>query len=333
MEFVVLATSTIGKEWGESGDTFGVLGSDLFAEDLKRLINAKEVEFLTSKGGASYGTYVQPCRIFGILDTSSIVDEGPARITPRGRQIYEVRKQKLKNSKLTQFILDGGIINLDDIYKEGLYFSINGLLISDNEEELNLIEEAFFKSYSNESNELYECFKSTVFLALKGTQRKGKNSAVLIRENFKRIVSDTNSTPSKVEIAWFECELLRRVHFAIELLLSSLTETLINLRGGTINEVFDDWEKNLGIPQFLQDLFNTNGLSLQEPLSTFKSRISKDAFLKEPINRKEGQTLSPSSMSLFALALLLACQQQTDPIIRSGKIENKGKAVETAFDI
>ena len=32
MEFIVLASSKLGSEWGENGNTYGVLGSDLFTE-------------------------------------------------------------------------------------------------------------------------------------------------------------------------------------------------------------------------------------------------------------------------------------------------------------
>ncbi len=332
MEFVVLASSKIGKEWGESGDTFGVLGSNLFAEDLKQLFNTREVVFSTAKGGDSYGTYVQPCRMFGILDTSSIGDAGPSCITLRGRELYEARKRKLKNSKLTHLILNGGPINLDDIYNEGLYFSINGLVLSENKEEMNLLEKAFFQSYSNESNKLYECFRSTVLWVLKQTQSKGKTSTDLIKENYNKIVSNRKYTPSVVELAWFEYELRRRVHFSLELLLSSFTEALINLNGGTINEVLNYWENSSEISQFLK-LIIPKRISFQESLSTFIGHISNDAFIKEPINSDEIQNISPGPMSLYALALHTVCQKQAKPTLESGKIKDRGKELETTFVI
>jgi hypothetical protein len=37
MEFVVLAATKFGTIWGESGDSLGVLGSDLYSEALARL--------------------------------------------------------------------------------------------------------------------------------------------------------------------------------------------------------------------------------------------------------------------------------------------------------
>ena len=37
LKFVVLVATATGGEWGESGDTFGVLGSTLWADRLSRV--------------------------------------------------------------------------------------------------------------------------------------------------------------------------------------------------------------------------------------------------------------------------------------------------------
>lgn len=332
MEFIVLASSKIGEKWGESGYSFGVLGSNLFEEDLQLLISKKSVDFSATKGGASYSTYVQPCRIFGILDDFSISDGGPSRITSRGREFYEVRKRNLKNSKLTHSILNGGPIILEDIYNEGLYFSVNGLVLSENKEELEHLEKAFFYPYSMESNTLYKHFGSTVLWALKKTQDTGKTSNDLIKENYKKIVLDKNYTQSVVELAWFEYEIRRRVHFSIELLLCSFTESLIFLAGGTINEVLNDWEVNTEIPQFLKPIL-PKMVSFQDPLSTFLGHISNDAFLKEPIDKKGILDIAPGTLSIYALALIASCQKQAKPILDAGKINDRGKELEKAFMI
>ena len=38
MELIVLAATRMGANWGESGKTFGLIGSDLFAEDVNALL-------------------------------------------------------------------------------------------------------------------------------------------------------------------------------------------------------------------------------------------------------------------------------------------------------
>ena len=36
LKFLILAASSMGAEWGESGQTYGVLGKDIYSDDLKR---------------------------------------------------------------------------------------------------------------------------------------------------------------------------------------------------------------------------------------------------------------------------------------------------------
>ena len=47
LEFGILAASKLGKKWGESGDTYGVIGSDIFASELSDFENGN-IEFNTA---------------------------------------------------------------------------------------------------------------------------------------------------------------------------------------------------------------------------------------------------------------------------------------------
>ena len=55
----------------------------------------------------------------------------------------------------------------------------------------------------------------------------------LIRENYRRVVTAPLSELTPVEMAWADYELHRRVHLALESLLASITDTLMNLTEGT----------------------------------------------------------------------------------------------------
>jgi hypothetical protein len=55
-----------GNRWGESGNDFGVLGSDINGRLLERFHQDGEIEVPAERGGATYGTYVIPCRTFGL---------------------------------------------------------------------------------------------------------------------------------------------------------------------------------------------------------------------------------------------------------------------------
>lgn len=71
MEFIVLAASKLGKHWGETGDTYGVLGSNLFAQDLSILEAEGRIPLPSDIGGATYGTYIMPCRAFWTVERTS----------------------------------------------------------------------------------------------------------------------------------------------------------------------------------------------------------------------------------------------------------------------
>src|SRR5919199_6118611 len=87
LEFIVLAASEAGTAWGESGNTYRAIGSDLHAKPLAEFKATGRITVPEDKGGASYGIYVMPCRAFGLLGTTVESGESPIRIPPRGWHI------------------------------------------------------------------------------------------------------------------------------------------------------------------------------------------------------------------------------------------------------
>ena len=60
LKFVVLVATATGGEWGESGDTFGVLGSTLWADQLSEFKATGKAVLPSAQGDDLYGTYVMP---------------------------------------------------------------------------------------------------------------------------------------------------------------------------------------------------------------------------------------------------------------------------------
>lgn len=334
LEFVVLAASKWGKDHGESGTTYGILGSDLYSDDLNTSMEVGSGNVPSSKGGGSYGTYIMPCRSFGILDTSSVGPEGPARITPRGRSICKIRRPHLERSSLTDLILNGGTIRREALITEGKYFSVNGLLLPECEDERALLEEAFLTRYSENSAPVYERFTATVCWVLKSIQERDKSPADLIRENYQRLVSRADEPKVGVQLVWLEYELRRRVHFALELLLSSLTDTLIELSGGTVDDTLFAWEQENNIPPALEILIGAGRPPWGLALSEFKSQISSSVFLDDFIDRVEIRKQPPSIKALYALVLLIACQEQTELLQETKQLPDRShEYMEYAFRV
>jgi hypothetical protein len=334
LEFVVLAASEWGRHHGEPGTTYGVLGSSLYLDDLKTLMDVGSGEIPSSKGGGSYGTYIIPCRSFGILDTTSVGPEGPARITPRGRSIYKTRKSLLERSSLTDLILNGGTIRQDDLNAEGKFFSVNGLSLPECEGERVLLEEAFFTPYSEKSRPTYEHFIATVCWILKSIKERDKSATDLIRENYRKLVSNVDEPMTKVQSVWLEYELRRRVHFALELLLSSLTDTLIELSEAIVDDILPVWEQENNTPPALAILIGSVSPPWGSRLSEFEEQISGNAFLDTAIDRVGIRNLTPGIRALYALVLLIACQRQTEFLRNTKQITNRShEYMEHAFNV
>ena len=70
LEFVVLVATRLRAREDRNGTTYGVLGSDLFGNLVNELDAEGTVDLPEHQGGASYGTYVMPCRSFGNLGDS-----------------------------------------------------------------------------------------------------------------------------------------------------------------------------------------------------------------------------------------------------------------------
>jgi hypothetical protein len=332
LEFIVLAASEGGTEWGESGNTYGVLGSNLHSESLKKFWDKGRIEVPSDKGGATYGTYIMPCRSFGLLETSSAENDWPI-ILPRGQDIYKVRKAVLKHSVLTKLILHGGILDRKTLLAEGRHLSVNGLPQSPKERVL--LEETFFKPYhgSQSVKASYNHFNATTCWALTKIKHTSMSSAELISKNYKDIVNTTNGVPSEVELAWTEYELRRRVHYALELLLSALTDTLLNHSEDTVVDVLADWAVPSTLPDIFSSILTLETSDLETSLKDFKKRIPKNAFLKKPMATRAVRDLNAGPRALYALAILVSCDRQTMQLRVKGLLPDRNHYLEHAFAI
>ena len=334
LEFVVLAASQMGTEWGETGNTYGVLGSDLFSDELTELQRSGNLEAAFTKGGASYGTYIMPGRSFGILDTSAVGPEGPARIMPRGRRIYEHRQKTTEKSPLREFILQGGVLRREDIILDGRYFSVNGLSLPENEQERIMIQDAFITPYSEFSTSGYDRFTATARWILNALKRGPQSSAEIIRENYEQAVSKAKSDQQEVHLSWAEYDLRRRVHCALEALLASLTDTLGHLTEGSIDRVLAEWKNHDGCPEALSALLGSYELPFTKKLNDFQKSIPRQAFLDTGINRKGVNDLDPAPQAIYAISILTACQIQTKNLRESNILRvRKKEYMERAFGI
>jgi hypothetical protein len=332
-EFVVLAATRMGEKWGESGSTFGMIGPDTHEKSLAKFEKDGQIIIPEQKEGGSLGTYIMPCRLFGLLATKTVEGAPVVVIPPRGIQIYEARNAQLKQSKLTHLILNGGTLTQEHLKDDGVYFSVNGF--DSLSEERQLLQEAFTTPYheSKGVKSVYNRFQSTLLWIFDGIDELSEvNSDSLIRHNYQKSIHYPQND-NEASLAWCNYELHRRVHFALESLLSAFANTLGELDGATVATVLREWCVQAELPERLSKILQVNEIDYEVKFTIFAESIPQEVFLIEPLNPKIAMNMTPSARAVFGIALLTACWKQTKELRSNGSLSNRKHYMEKAFEI
>src|SRR5439155_18391864 len=161
-----------------SGNSFGILGKDVHADTLSQLMAAGAVQ-APARATGLYGTYVMPCRSFGLLGTGG--SGPPVWITPRGHRLWIARRELSSGSRLVEVIAAGGTVDVAALNDEGRLFSANGLASCTAERDL--LEEAFRVPYVNREDVRagYYRFLQTTRWALSELKQEPRSSQELMR--------------------------------------------------------------------------------------------------------------------------------------------------------
>ena len=329
MEFVVLAATRALADEDRNGAAYGVLGSDLFAEELEELENAGSVPVPDARGGASYGTYVMPCRSFGLLQTSG--GDMPVWIPPRGQALRKVRREELRDSSVLDVILHGGTITSKALDAEAHLFSVNAINRLPNERDL--LVDAFVRPYADDAavNETYALFRATSRWAFERLEAEVMSSSELIRMAYKEAAE--GRVGSEVGMAWAEYELRRCVHFALELLLEALVGTLMSLTEGTIDDVLNDWWTDEPPPALLAEVVDVEPPLLEKKMDELMGMLPQDLWLDRSVPIAEARGMPARYKAILAVAVLGACKRQTEPARGEGRIPDRRSYLERAFAV
>ena len=329
LELVVLAATHARAKTDQNGATYGILGSDLFADALNWLDADGYAELPEGGGGNSYGTYVMPCRSFGIVQPGD--GNLPVRIPPRGQDLHRARRDALQGSALVDFVLHGGTLTASALGSEAQFFSVNAL--DELPQERDLLEKAFVQEYveSAEVSATYQRFRATNRWVFEHLETEVMSASQLIRTAYKEAAEGRSK--GNVGMAWAEYELRRRVHFAIELLLDALTDTLMDLTEGTVDDVLDAWSSEEPLPTLLSDVVGVEQPVLKVTITQLEEGLAQDVWLEQSVPVTQARDLQAWCKALLAVGVLAASKRQTEDARASGKIPNRANCLERAFDV
>ena len=316
---VLVATRVLDKRSGNR--TGGILGSDIFDEQLNELLVGAEVNTEDGTGsGLLYGTYVAPCRAFGLLSYDNITESWAPRLTPRGTQLYEARKDILRDSKLANVILAGGSVSLDIVEGEAEYFAANALTSALNTDERSVLVEAMFHPESGQDRQQYDRFAQTVRLVLTSVENGIASSHTTIANQFRGAVAATGSI-SPVTVAWASYEMHRRVHFALELLLQAMTEAVVDEDGATVSTAVSNWV-SANLADSLSDWVDLEVFDWSSSFERGIGAFREQAFLGNSLDRS-CRHLEPASKALFAFSLLVCTWKSSNSFRQSVDVPGK----------
>lgn len=332
VEFMTLAASRLDENDEAAG---GALGSMLNADLVRVLLASEDVEFPTEKGGAMLGTYYGPCRAIGLLADGDPNSGPPFRLTPRGRAVWECRRQALEGSAAMAALRLGKPINRELAKTAIPHFSLGALAASG--KEAKLVQEALLVPWiptndvgRDEVAAAYERFAGTLEWAKRMLTPSSDTAAGLLAKNYRSCVAGEVSDGTA--LAWAEYEYRRRCHFALELLLASFTGHLAVAGDSSVKEAVEAWTDSEPPGTGLREIWPAAAQVWNGTAADAKASISTDLFLGVSLPVVRLRTQRPADQALAAFAILSAIASQTEPLHRRGMLPHVGGAGDRAVE-
>lgn len=318
LELVMLAC-TLHTDRESGKHTGGLIGPDVYVDEIAALKRGETITLDLTRGGASYGTYVTPCRAFGLLAYENLPGTWAPKLTPRTKALRECRFAVAADSQLAGIVLDGGSLSPELIATEAKLFSAAALTDDECEPERQILEDCMFWPVPTQDEGRYIRFRQTVHLVLTAIKQGFSGSPRIIAGAYVRACRCQADSIDDVLLAWATYELHRRVHFSLELLLNAVTSVLIERDGASTDRVIAEWTTD-DWPTELEIYIKSQGLAWSMPFVQFIGQVFDDPFMAGPVDRSIGQYMtSPGARALFAMALLCSTWRQTRSLRNIGR--------------
>ncbi|MBY5806433.1 hypothetical protein ELG97_36835 (plasmid) [Rhizobium leguminosarum] len=239
VRYLVLAATFLD----EGALRMGAMGSDSFSEDMATLVSGKAVRMPDDGNLAVLGTYFGPASALGLVESRPESSGLPFGLTVRGTAIYHKRSMALAGTGVVELLRDGGELTYETARAAIAAFSL--ARTTEFTEEAELLRQAFSEPWvpnnalaAKRVAEAYQRMAGTRAWISQELEKDPASANDLIARTYDRAVADG---ASGIEREWASFEWHRRVHFALELLLSAVTETLRADGGLSITKVVETW--------------------------------------------------------------------------------------------
>jgi hypothetical protein len=239
VRFLVLAATFLD----DGTSRVGAMGSDYFADDMAALVTGNAVLLPDAGNLALLGTYFGPASALGLVESRPESSGLPFGLTARGTAMYLERSRALEGTRLIELLRDGG--ELDHGTAQAAIPAFSLARTAEFAEEAELLRKAFSEPWvpgnalaAKRVAEAYQRMADTRAWINHELAKDPASANQLISRTYDRAVLNG---ATGIELKWASFEWHRRVHFALELLLSAVTQTLRAEGSLSIAQVVEKW--------------------------------------------------------------------------------------------
>lgn len=317
------------------GEAGGALGSVVYGQEMAALRGGATIPFPDNGNGAILGTYFGPCSAIGLVRGGDA--SRPYLITPRGKAIWEARNQRMQqHGGVAAVLKEADEISFDVAQALAPHFSLKSLQ-RDTMEAAHL-RDALLTPWSpsdarqaEKVEAAYQRFNDTLSWLLQEAQY-GLDTEALLSRQWRNIVCG-NGQDDKTRVAWAEFEWRRRLHFALELLLSAICTTLNERRQATLPEVVSAWLEEPELPEFVCEIWPSAPNAAEGSGRAAVDSIASDFALGQGIFGNFIQLPGAHARAMAGFALLAAVARQSAQLRIDGRFTDRTRTGELALAI
>jgi hypothetical protein len=335
VEFLALACTTLDDG---PGDPSGALGSVLFSAEMAALRAGQSVSFPEGRTGAMLGTYFGPCRAVGLMRLGDAGRPEPFVLTPRGGAIWEARNAALGNEPWRDVLWDAEVITAEQVRALARHFSLKCL--ADAPAEAGVLRDALLSPWApagataaENVAQSYDRFGQTIdWLVRSGAEGTPLRAGRLLSDALHQAVDGGIEQP--VELLWAEYEWRRRLHFALELMLSAVSDAVRELHEATLEGVIAHWITQPTLAERLTEWWPNAAEAHEQSGAQVAASVPGRLFLD--LNPPDDiAKLGPYGRALAAFAILTCMTTSTTALRAAGTFrdhKSPGDAVVAAIE-